>query len=68
MDQPWWVFGLIALVCTLLILLIQVVKERFLEKKEDDDGFSLMNVMIAIVAVIGGLSAVRMALLLYLFI
>lgn len=38
MEQPWWVYGSIALGCALLFLLVKVVENKYM-KEDDDLGF-----------------------------
>jgi len=55
MEQPWWVYGLIALGCALLFLLVKVVENKFM--KSDDD----LGLLSLVIGVIGFLAAFQAA-------
>ncbi len=61
MPQSWWVYGLIALGCALLFLLVKVVENKFMG--EDDD----LGFMSFILGLIGFLAAIQAANALRLF-
>lgn len=41
MDQPWWVFGLIALVCAILVIVVKVLEKKVLNDDMDLDLLSM---------------------------
>jgi hypothetical protein len=46
MEQPWWVYGLIALGCALLFLLVKVVENKVMK---DDDDLGFLSLVIGII-------------------
>lgn len=55
MEQPWWVYGLVALACALLYLLVKVVERKFMD---EEDGLDFMSFVIGIIGVLAAYKAV----------
>lgn len=54
MEISWWLYGSIALVCALLILLIKVVEHKFMEK---DDDLGMMSFIIGLIGLFAAYQA-----------
>lgn len=57
MDQPWWVYGAIALCCALLYLAAQVVESKYMK---EEDALDLFKWVVAILGVVTAFKAVFM--------
>ena len=60
MTQPWWVYGLIALTCALLILTSKIVEHRFMKKEGDLGVFSLVVGIIGVLSVLKAAGAIKL--------
>lgn len=49
MSQPWWVYGVIALLCAILIIVIKIIKAKVLR---DDMDLFLVTLVAGIVGII----------------
>jgi len=57
MEQPWWVYGSIALGCALLFLLVKVVENKFMEEYDDLGFLSFVIGFIGFSAALAALQA-----------
>lgn len=48
MSQPWWVYGAVALLCVILIVIVKIIRERILR---DDMGLILVTIGLGVVAI-----------------
>ncbi len=60
MTQPWWVYGLIALICALLILTSKIVEHKFMKKEDDLGLFSLVIGAVGALALLKAAGAIKL--------